>query len=128
MTVAAISIQVVKLRLMLTRLVQVKRHEVTTLAWSFAYFFFLLSSYYVLRPVRDEMGVQSGVTTLPWLFAAIFLTMLAVVPVFGALSARVPRRRLIPAIYLFFILNLLLFWGAFQIGDARPRVTRVFFV
>jgi ATP:ADP antiporter, AAA family len=74
------------------------------------------------------MGVQSGVATLPWLFTAIFLTMLAVVPVFGALSSRVPRRRLIPAIYWFFIINLLLFWGAFQIADARPWVARVFFV
>jgi AAA family ATP:ADP antiporter len=113
---------------MLTRLVQVQRHEIAALAWSFAYFFFLLSSYYVLRPVRDEMGVQSGVATLPYLFIAIFLTMLAVVPVFGALSARVPRRRLIPAIYLFFIANLLFFWGAFQITEARPWTARVFFV
>lgn len=116
---------------MLKRLVQVERHEIAALAWSFAYFFFLLSSYYVLRPVRDEMGVQSGLKSLPWLFTAIFFTMLLAVPLFGALTARVPRRRLIPAIYLFFVVNLLCFWGVFQIAewqDARPWCARVFFV
>ncbi len=113
---------------MFKRLLSVERHEVAALAWSFAYFFFLLASYYVLRPVRDEMGVQSGVKALPWLFSAIFFTMLLLVPVFGTLTARVPRRRLIPVIYLFFITNLLLFWMAFQVEEARPWVARVFFV
>jgi AAA family ATP:ADP antiporter len=113
---------------MLARLVKVERHEVAALAWSFAYFFFLLSGYYVLRPVRDEMGVQSGVTTLPYLFTAIFLTMLAAVPVFGWLASRFPRRTLLPAVYIFFILDLLCFWGAFQVEAARPSVARVFFV
>lgn len=113
---------------MLNRWVKVERHEIAALAWSFAYFFFLLASYYVLRPVRDEMAVQSGLKSLPWLFTAIFFTMLAVVPLFGALTARVPRRRLIPMIYAFFILNLLCFWGVFQIEQARPWVARVFFV
>ena len=113
---------------MLTRLVQVHRHEVASLAWSFGYFFFLLSAYYVVRPVRDEMGVQSGVASLPYLFIAIFITMLLAVPAFGALSARLPRRRLIFAIYLFFITNLLMFWAAFQFDAARPWCARVFFV
>ena len=113
---------------MLARLVKVERHEVAALAWSFAYFFFLLSGYYVLRPVRDEMGVQSGVTTLPYLFTAIFFTMLAAVPVFGWLASRFSRRTLLPAVYIFFIFNLLCFWSAFQVEAARPFVARVFFV
>ena len=116
---------------MLNRLIKVERHEIAALAWAFAYFFFLLSSYYVLRPVRDEMGVQSGVKSLPWLFTAIFITMLLVVPAFGALTARVPRRKLIPAIYVFFIVNLLVFWGVFHIDPfhaGRAWVARVFFV
>jgi ATP:ADP antiporter, AAA family len=29
--------------------------------WSFAYFFTLLAGYYVLRPLRDEMGIAGGV-------------------------------------------------------------------
>src|SRR5262245_17546803 len=111
---------------MLPRLVKVERREIAALAWSFAYFFFLLSAYYLLRPVRDEMGVQSGVTTLHWLFTAIFLTMLAAVPLFGWLASRFPRRVLLPAIYVFFILDLLCFWGVFQVEAARPWAARAF--
>ena len=55
--------------------------------WSFAYFFCLLASYYILRPLRDEMGVAGGVRNLHWLFTATFLVMLAAVPVFGAVVA-----------------------------------------
>jgi len=105
-------------------MVEVDRREVAALGWSFAYFSFLLAGYYVLRPVRDEMGVQSGVTTLPHLFAAILLTMLVMVPLFGWLVARFPRRVLLPLLYLFFIADLLCFWGAFQFEEARAWVAR----
>ena len=84
--------------------------EVRALLWSFAYFFFLLAAYYVLRPVRDEMGIAGGVKNLPWLFTATFIVMLAVVPVFGAMVARIPRRRFIPLVYHFFVANILIFW------------------
>ena len=69
--------------------------ETRALLWSFAYFFCLLAAYYVLRPLRDEMGVAGGVRNLQWLFTATFVTMLAAVPLYGALVARLPRRRFI---------------------------------
>ena len=45
----------------LTRIVAVRPEEVRALLWSFAYFFFLLAAYYVLRPVRDEMGIAGEI-------------------------------------------------------------------
>ena len=110
------------------RLVDVRREERAALLWSFLYFFSLLCGYYVLRPVRDEMGIQSGVQNLPWLFTATFLVMLAAVPLFGWLSARFPRRILLPAVYGFFIANLLLFFAAFQFDALKVHAARVFFV
>lgn len=113
---------------MIKRLLNIKDHESSVLWWSFGYFFCLLSSYYVLRPVRDEMGVQVGAHNLPWLFTAIFLVMLAVVPVFGWLTARFSRSTLIPAIHAFFIVNLLIFYGAFQFDSTKTWATWCFFV
>ncbi|MBX9810452.1 MAG: hypothetical protein K2Y16_02395 [Burkholderiales bacterium] len=110
------------------RIIDVQPHEIAALLWSFAYFFCLLCGYYILRPVRDEMGIQGGVQNLPWLFTATFLTMLAVVPLFGWLAARYPRRVMLPAVYWFFIANLLLFLAAFQVAALKPYVARVFFV
>ncbi|HTP62253.1 MAG TPA: MFS transporter [Burkholderiales bacterium] len=102
--------------------------EGRALAWSFAYFFCLLAGYYVLRPLRDEMGVAGGVRNLQWLFTATFVVMLAAVPLYGALVARMPRRRFIPLVYHFFVANLALFWLLLTLGVEREAVARVFFV
>jgi ATP:ADP antiporter, AAA family len=56
--------------------------------WSFAYFFALLAGYYVLRPLRDQMGIAGGVKNLPWLFTATFLTLIVAQPLYGALVCR----------------------------------------
>ncbi len=68
----------------LARVGAVRPDEVRALVWSFAYFFCLLAAYYVLRPLRDEMGIAGGVRNLPWLFTATFVILLVAVPVFGA--------------------------------------------
>ncbi len=87
-----------------------------------------MCGYYVLRPLRDEMGVQGGVENLPWLFSATFAAMLAATPLFGWAAARLPRRRLVPWTYLFFIANVLVFYALFAGGVAPPAVARAFFV
>lgn len=112
----------------LTRFANVRTEEVRATLWAFAYFFCLLSSYYILRPLRDEMGVAGGVRNLPWMFSATFIVMLAAVPIFGALVARFPRRVFVPWVYRFFILNIVLFFVALQWSDSSPWVARVFFV
>jgi len=96
--------------------------------WSFAYFFMLLAGYYVLRPLRDEMGIAGGVKNLPWLFTATFLTLLVAQPLYGALVARLPRARFIPIVYHFFVVNLALFWLLLMLHVASATVARVFYV
>ena len=113
---------------LLSRLVPVRREEMTAMLWSFAYFFLLLCSYYVLRPVRDEMGIQGGVEKLPSLFTGTFIAMLAVVPLFGWASSRFPRRRLLPIVYLFFASNLVLFYALMESGVAPARIAQAFFI
>jgi len=112
----------------LNRIVRIDRGEVAASLWSFACFFFVLCGYYVLRPLRDEMGVQGGVENLPWLFSATFTVMLGAAPLFGWAAARLPRRRLVPWTYLFFVANVLVFYVLFAVGAAPPAVARAFFV
>jgi ATP:ADP antiporter, AAA family len=112
----------------LKRIVALREGEARALTWSFAYFFCLLSAYYVLRPLRDEMGIAGGVRNLPWLFTATFVAMLVAVPAFGALVAKLPRRIFIPLVYHFFVVNLVLFWVFLTEGAAREDVARIFFV
>ena len=91
------------LRRLVERAIAVRQGEAAAALWSFGYFFCVLSSYYVLRPVRDEMGVAAGVERLPWLFTGTFLAMAAAVPAFSVLAGRYPRRTLLPVVYTFFI-------------------------
>ena len=113
---------------LLHRLVQFRRGEMTAALWAFAYFFCLLCSYYVLRPVRDEMGIQGGLDKLSWLFTGTFLAMLAAVPLFGWASSRFPRRRLLPIVYLFFASNLVIFYALMESGLAQAAVAQAFFI
>lgn len=91
-------------------------------------FFLLFTGYFMLRPVRETMGIAGGVDKLQWLFTATFVFTLAALPFFGWLAARVQRRRILPWSYAFFGLNLLAFAVGFQIAPGNPWFARVFYV
>src|ERR1700689_5364347 len=113
------------LRRWVDRAVPATSQEPSAALWSFAYFFALLAGYYVLRPLRDQMGIAGGVRNLPWLFTATFVTLIVVQPVYGALVAKLPRARFIPVVYHFFVANLVLFWLLLTLGIAPTIVARV---
>ena len=96
--------------------------------WSFGYFFTLLAGYYVLRPIRDQMGIAGGVKALPWMFTATFVTLLLAQPLYGALVAKLPRARFIPIVNHFFAVNLALFWLLLTFHIETVIVARIFFV
>jgi len=113
----------------LVRLTRARPHELRASLWAFAFFFALLAGYYVLRPIRDEMAVQVGQAGLSALFTWVLVSMLVMTPVFGALAARIPRKRLLPWLYAFFVANLLVFAVVLHPGNAQsPLVARVFYV
>jgi len=111
----------------LERLVRIEHGEWPRFWLAFAYFFFLLGGYFMLRPIRGTVA-SNNADILHWLYTATFGCMLLIVPVFGFLVARFRRGVFIPASYLFFIVQLGLFaWG---FADNRPGVwvQRVFYV
>jgi ATP:ADP antiporter, AAA family len=112
----------------LRRVMPATPQERAAALWSFAYFFALLAGYYVLRPLRDQMGIAGGVKNLPWLFTATFITLLVGQPLYGALVARLPRARFIPIVYHFFVANLVLFWVLLTFDIETVLVARIFFV
>jgi AAA family ATP:ADP antiporter len=112
----------------LQRAVPATPRERSAALWSFAYFFTLLAGYYVLRPLRDQMGIAGGVKNLPWLFTATFLSLLVAQPLYGALVARLPRVKFIPIVYHFFVANLVLFWVLLTFDVEKVIVARAFFV
>lgn len=112
----------------LSRWLLVRRDELPALIGGFGYFFFLLFSYYTLRPLRDEMGIRSGVGQMQWLFSATFVAMLLAVPLFALLASRYRRSRLVALSYGFFIACILAFWLWLESGRGTLWAARAFFV
>ena len=112
------------------RLIDVQPAELRALAWAWLYIFSVLFSYYILRPIRDEMGVAGGVENLQWLFTGTLLGMIAFNPPFAALVARLPRVKFIAVTYRFFLANLLLFAILLHFATAAQNlwIGRIFFI
>lgn len=112
----------------LARLIDARRAELPAALVGFALFLCLFSGYFMLRPLREAMGIQGGVEHLQWLFTATFLSMLVAVPLFAWLSARVPRVRYLDWVYGFFATHLAGFALLFAGQPDHLWLARAFFV
>ena len=110
------------------RLLGLGRGELAPATCGFAFFFFLFCGYFMLRPLRETLGIQAGVDQLQWLFTATFAATLAVVPLFGWFSARAPRARLLTWIYGIFALAMAAFGAALHARPDSVWIARVFYV
>ncbi len=112
----------------LGRTVNVRPAEVAGLLAAFGYHFLLFTAYYILRPLRDSMGVTSGVENLDDLFGFTLLGMVLAVPLFGWISSRFRRAVFLPWTYVFFVAQLAGFWVLFTAFEDDRLTARVFFV
>jgi len=110
------------------RFVVLQPGEAPALLASFATLLCMFSSYTILRPVRDAMGVTSGLEKIPYLFWAVFAVMLALQPLYGWLIARFPRTVFLPWVYAFFTANLLAFYVWFRLAPDHTWIARSYFV
>jgi AAA family ATP:ADP antiporter len=114
----------------LRRVVDIRREEVAVVGWCWLFIFSVLSSYYIMRPIRDTAGVAGGVNNLQWLFTATLVGMILVNIPFAYLVKTLPRRRFIPITYHFFAGNIVLFALLLHWSDAQQTIWiwRIFFV
>lgn len=104
------------------------RAEAAAVIGAGLFFFLLFASYFMLRPVRETFGVAGGVDNLPWLYVGTFLGALAVVPLYGWLTARVPRARLVPVVYLFSAVVMLAFAAQLAVDPDNVWTGRAFYI
>jgi len=97
------------MRTVIARLFNLERHEATAVIAGFGMFLLLFAGFFMLRPVRETMGVAGGVDNLPWMFTATFVGVLVAMPVFGWVAARVARRRILYWTFGYVVATLLLF-------------------
>ena len=109
---------------------KVNKTEVFLILKAFLFFFFVLASWYALRPVRNELAVQGGIYNLPWLLIGVMIAMLLVNPIYSWLISRINQSKLIIYIYSFFIFNLCLFLAlwTFTGDEGRVWTGRAFYI
>jgi len=117
-----------RLSALLRRLVVLQPGEAPALLASFATLLCMFASYTILRPVRDALGITSGLEKIPYLFWGVFIVMLVLQPLYGWLTSRFPRAVFLPWVYGFFIANLLGFYVWFRLGADRTWIARTYFV
>jgi AAA family ATP:ADP antiporter len=117
-----------RLAALVHRLVVVQPEELPALLAAFATLFCMFFSYTILRPIRDTMGITSGVEKLPYLFWGTFVSMLALQPVYGWLTSRFRRPVFLPWVYAFFTANLLVFYLWFNLQQDHTWIARTYYV
>ncbi|MCE7524551.1 MFS transporter [Alloalcanivorax xenomutans] len=113
---------------LVVRLFNVRPIEAPAVVAGLLMFFCLFTGYFMLRPVRETMGVAGGVDNLQWLFTATFVATLVALPAFGWIASRVSRRHILPWVYGFFVINLLGFAAAMVWLPGEVWAGRVFYV
>ncbi len=113
---------------LVSRLFDVAPGEAPAVAAGLVMFFLLFAGYFMLRPVRETMGVAGGVENLQWLFTGTFVATLVALPLFGWLASRVSRRRIVPWTYAFFVLNLLGFAAGLAWSPDSVWAARAFYI
>lgn len=113
---------------LIARLFNVEPRETTAVIAGLALFFLLFTGYFMLRPVRETMGVAGGVDNLQWLFTGTFVATLAAMPLFGWVATRVRRRHILPWTFGFFVLNLLVFAALFAWQPENVWIARTFYI
>jgi len=93
-----------------------------------ALFYLLFTGYFMLRPVRETMGVAGGVDNLQWLFTGTFIATLACLPLFGWLASKVRRRHILHWTFGFFVSNLMLFAALFALHPDDIGQARAFYI
>src|SRR6204780_1989026 len=99
---------------MLRRIAGVEHHEIKVALTAFLYFFLLMTSYFILRPLRDTMGTIYGVAHLQELFTGTFLLSLIVAPIFAGLASRIRLASFLPWVYGFIAITLIVFYFLFR--------------
>jgi AAA family ATP:ADP antiporter len=94
----------------LHKIVDVKPEEFRALGLACVFNFVILGSYYVIRPIRDDIAAAGGVESLSWMFTGTLMAMLIANALFSAIVARMSRRKFIPIAYRFFMVNLVIFY------------------
>jgi len=112
----------------LSTLTSVERREVPSVIVAFFLFFCVLGGYFAVRPVRETVGTILGRDRVANLYVATWIASLAIVPIYGAIVAKVRRSVFLPLIYGFVAVALAIVGGVLQNQPKSVAFGQFFYV
>src|SRR5215471_18821394 len=109
-------------------LTSVERREVPSVIVAFFLFFCVLGGYFAVRPVRETVGTILGRDRVANLYVATWIASLAIVPIYGAIVAKVRRSVFLPLIYGFVAVALAIVGGILQKQSKNVAIGQFFYV
>ena len=109
-------------------LTSVERRELPSVITAFFLFFCVLGGYFAVRPVRETVGTILGRDRVANLYVATWIASLAIVPIYGAIVAKVRRSVFLPLIYGFVAVALAIVGGVLQNQSRSVGVAQFFYV
>jgi len=94
---------------------------------AFACNFMVLASYYILKPVRDTVAADFN-DRLQLLFTGTFIGTIIASPIYAWLAARVRLNRLLPGVFWFWLVNVLLFQVLFKLEPGNRWIGGAYYV
>jgi AAA family ATP:ADP antiporter len=113
---------------MFSTLTAVERREMPVVLVAFFLFFCVLGGYFAVRPVRETMGTIIGRDRVANLWLATWIVSLAIVPIYGAIVAKIRRSVFLPLIYGFVAIALAIVGGVLQANPKSAGVAQFFYV
>src|SRR5271154_4757951 len=113
---------------LLKKIAGVEPQEVKAVVIAFVYFFFLMASYFILRPLRDTMGTVYGTKHLQDLFTGTFVVSFIVAPIYAGLASRIRLASFLPWVYGFIALTMVGFYFAFRADENNRWIAAAFYV
>ncbi len=95
---------------------------------AFFLFFCVLGGYFAVRPVRETVGTVLGRDRVANLYVATWIASLAIVPIYGAIVAKVRRSVFLPLIYGFVAVALAIVGGVLQNQPKSVAFGQFFYV
>jgi ATP/ADP translocase len=92
----------------------IKGDEFKVTLTSVAYFFFVISSYYVIKPIRGSLGLELGAGFIPYLNILSMISLIAGNAIYSIIVGKYKRDIFIPFITRFFVVCLAIFWIFFS--------------
>ncbi len=107
---------------------KVEPNELRATVLSFLWVFFVMSAWYILRPVRDSLSSDWTDAQLSWLWTSTFFFSAVAVSIYGAIISRVRFSRIVPGVYVFFALSFVGFYIAGATLSGNDIVNRIYYV